>query len=105
MHLRLFHCREKAQTQAEAEDSNSSSIDYEGEEDFAVARAGGQERDADELSDQLPYGIQNVRKRRVRSVMPPALQSSSSAASNSDSEGVIGVATLTILYLIRFFSY
>lgn len=101
MHLRLFHCREKAQTQAEAEDS-SSGIDYEGEEDFAVARGGGQERDADELSDQLPYGIQNVRKRRVRSVMPPALQSSSSAASssNSDSEGVSEAATATILYLI-----
>lgn len=103
MHLRLFHCREEAQTQTqtEAEDS-SSSIDYEGEEDFAVARAGGQERqDADELSDQLPYGIQNVRKRRVRSVMPPALQSSNSAASSSsDSEGVSGEAMLIIIFVI-----
>lgn len=100
MHLRLFHCREEAQTQTqtEAEDS-SSSIDYEGEEDFAVARAGGQ--DADELSDQLPYGIQNVRKRRVRSVMPPALQSSNSAASSSsDSEGVSGTAMLIIIFVI-----
>ncbi|EDX07607.1 GD11335 [Drosophila simulans] len=41
-------------------------VDIEGEEDYA-----GQEEDADELSSQLPYGIQNVRKRRVRSVMPP----------------------------------
>ncbi|XP_043644323.1 myb-like protein AA isoform X2 [Drosophila teissieri] len=41
-------------------------VDIEGEEDYA-----GQEEDADELSAQLPYGIQNVRKRRVRSVMPP----------------------------------
>lgn len=102
MHLRLFHCREEAQTQTEAEDS-SSSIDYEGEEDFAVARAVGQDRDADELSDQLPYGIQNVRKRRVRSVMPPALQSSNSAASSSsssDSEGVSGAAMLIIIFVI-----
>ncbi|XP_039483243.1 myb-like protein AA isoform X1 [Drosophila santomea] len=41
-------------------------VDIEGEEDYA-----GQEEDVDELSSQLPYGIQNVRKRRVRSVMPP----------------------------------
>lgn len=99
MHLRLYHCREEAQTQTQTE-AEDSSIDYEGEEDFAVARAGGQ--DADELSDQLPYGIQNVRKRRVRSVMPPALQSSNSAASSSssDSEGVSGEAMLIIIYLI-----
>ncbi|KAH8277949.1 hypothetical protein KR018_010802 [Drosophila ironensis] len=45
-------------------------IDIEGEEDYAVVRQ-GQAEDADELSAQLPYGIQNVRKRRVRSVMPP----------------------------------
>ncbi|XP_017078574.1 uncharacterized protein LOC108112798 [Drosophila eugracilis] len=41
-------------------------VDIEGEEDYA-----GQVEDADELSSNLPYGIQNVRKRRVRSVMPP----------------------------------
>ncbi|XP_070069785.1 ecdysone-induced protein 74EF isoform X2 [Drosophila takahashii] len=40
-------------------------VDIEGEEDYA-----GQVEDADELSANLPYGIQNVRKRRVRSVMP-----------------------------------
>lgn len=101
MHLRLFHCREEAQTQRQKE-AEDSSIDYEGEEDFAVARAGGQDRDADELSDQLPYGIQNVRKRRVRSVMPPALQSSNSAASSSssDSEGVSGAANPIIIFVI-----
>jgi len=41
-------------------------VDIEGEEDYA-----GQEEYADELNGNLPYGIQNVRKRRVRSVMPP----------------------------------
>ncbi|KAH8309408.1 hypothetical protein KR059_009227 [Drosophila kikkawai] len=45
-------------------------VDVEGEEDYAVV-SDGQEEDANELSAQLPYGIQNVRKRRVRSVMPP----------------------------------
>ncbi|XP_032590232.1 GATA zinc finger domain-containing protein 7 [Drosophila grimshawi] len=48
--------------------TTESDIDVEGEEDYAVSS----NNDADELSDQLPYGIQNVRKRRVRSVMPPA---------------------------------
>lgn len=56
-------------------------VDIEGEEDYAVGT-----KDADELSDQLPYGIQNVRKRRVRSVMPPPLppqqQGSSDGVSN-----------------------
>lgn len=89
MHLRLPDCRNP---EPQAEQTEDSSIDYEGEEDYAVARAGGQ--DADELSDQLPYGIQNVRKRRVRSVMPPSLNSgggsssSGASSSNSDSEGV-----------------
>ncbi|BFG05874.1 uncharacterized protein DMAD_04510 [Drosophila madeirensis] len=50
-------------------------VDIEGEEDYAVAAEGQDvDEDADELSEQLPYGIQNVRKRRVRSVMPPAQQ-------------------------------
>lgn len=82
MHLRLSDCRDP---EPQAEQAKDSSIDYEGEEDYAVARA--DEQDADELSDQLPYGIQNVRKRRVRSVMPPSL-STGSSSSNSDSEGV-----------------
>ncbi|XP_026840615.1 uncharacterized protein LOC6590289 [Drosophila persimilis] len=43
--------------------------EYAAAADYAVAA-----EDADELSEQLPYGIQNVRKRRVRSVMPPAQQ-------------------------------
>ncbi|XP_030384962.1 uncharacterized protein LOC115632089 [Scaptodrosophila lebanonensis] len=54
-------------------------IDVEGEEDYAVADNASfndlpddiDSEDADELSSQLPYGIQNVRKRLVRSVMPP----------------------------------
>lgn len=50
--------------------SNNDGVDIEGEEDYAVV-SDGQEEDANELSAQLPYGIQNVRKRRVRSVMPP----------------------------------
>ncbi|KAH8396635.1 hypothetical protein KR215_001722, partial [Drosophila sulfurigaster] len=55
-------------------ETDADGIDFEGEEDFAVAKV-----DADELSDQLPYGIQNVRKRRVRSVIqpPPPVSSSS----------------------------
>ncbi|XP_064542352.1 uncharacterized protein LOC135431268 isoform X2 [Drosophila montana] len=62
------------------------SVDVEGEEDYAVATP----KDADELSPQLPYGIQNVRKRRVRSVMPPAAAASAAAAAaqHSGSEGV-----------------
>ncbi|KAH8401380.1 hypothetical protein KR009_005038, partial [Drosophila setifemur] len=48
----------------------NNGVDIEGEEDYAVTTE-GQGEEADELSDQLPYGIQNVRKRRVRSVMPP----------------------------------
>lgn len=61
------------------------SVDIEGEEDYAVATT----KDADELSPQLPYGIQNVRKRRVRSVMPPAAAAAAAAAAqHSGSEGV-----------------
>jgi len=44
--------------------------------------------DADELSEQLPYGIQNVRKRRVRSVMPPQQTQYSSTASGSEGVSV-----------------
>ncbi|KAM8714374.1 hypothetical protein ACLKA7_014495 [Drosophila subpalustris] len=60
-------------------DAAADGIDFEGEEDFAVAKM-----DADELSEQLPYGIQNVRKRRVRSVMPPPQYGSSSTTSGSE---------------------
>ncbi|SPP73585.1 Hypothetical predicted protein [Drosophila guanche] len=61
-----------AAVQAGAPDAR---VDIEGEEDYAVAAEGQDvDEDADELSEQLPYGIQNVRKRRVRSVMPPAQQ-------------------------------
>ncbi|XP_017962071.1 GATA zinc finger domain-containing protein 7 isoform X1 [Drosophila navojoa] len=49
-------------------ETSDDDVDIEGEEDYAVGTM-----DADELSDQLPYGIQNVRKRRVRSVLPPPL--------------------------------
>ncbi|XP_017868528.1 PREDICTED: putative transcriptional regulator cudA, partial [Drosophila arizonae] len=45
-------------------ETSDDDVDIEGEEDYAVGAM-----DADELSDQLPYGIQNVRKRRVRSVL------------------------------------
>ncbi|KPU76533.1 uncharacterized protein Dana_GF11687, isoform B [Drosophila ananassae] len=54
----------------QAEFAGDDGVDIEGEEDYAVARE-GQDEEANELSAQLPYGIQNVRKRRVRSVMPP----------------------------------
>ncbi|KAH8370575.1 hypothetical protein KR093_004179, partial [Drosophila rubida] len=64
-------------------ETDADGIDFEGEEDFAVSKL-----DADELSDQLPYGIQNVRKRRVRSVMQPPPPSSSSPTANG-AEGVI----------------
>ncbi|XP_034476345.1 rho GTPase-activating protein gacU [Drosophila innubila] len=60
-------------------DADADGIDFEGEEDFAVAKM-----DADELSEQLPYGIQNVRKRRVRSVMPPPQSQYSTTASGSE---------------------
>ncbi|XP_023032082.1 uncharacterized protein LOC6643247 [Drosophila willistoni] len=67
-----------------ADDSPSDNIDFEGEEEYAVQRF-GQKEDADELSSQLPYGIQNVRKRRVRSVMPPTQQFNSNPSTNPNS--------------------
>ncbi|XP_017049560.1 type-2 histone deacetylase 1 [Drosophila ficusphila] len=60
-------------------------VDIEGEEDYA-----GQDEDADELSSNLPYGIQNVRKRRVRSVMPPAPY----MGPNPGSDGVVTYQSL-----------
>ncbi|XP_016985971.1 uncharacterized protein LOC108049341 [Drosophila rhopaloa] len=62
-----------------------SGADIEGEEDFA-----GQDEDADELSFLLPYGIQNVRKRRVRSVMPPV----PFLGPNPNSDGVVTYQSL-----------
>ncbi|XP_017125507.1 myb-like protein AA [Drosophila elegans] len=60
-------------------------VDIEGEEDYA-----GQDEEADELSSNLPYGIQNVRKRRVRSVMPPV----PFLGPNPSSDGVVTYQSL-----------